>query len=460
MLEVTREDVVEAAERIAGLVERTPLIESEVGGRARLAEMRVPADRRRVQAARRDQPAAAADAEERRARAWSLSRRAIMRAGVAIAARAAGHSGDDRHAVRRAGGEGRRDARRRRRDHLLRPPDREPRGDRREAGRGDAARPWCRASTIRRSSPGRAPSASRSSSSWRSRRRRGIVVPCGGGGLASGIALACPDAEIVCVEPEGWDDMARSLELGEIVPVEPDAPPTPVRRAADAARVADHLRHPARARRHARCRSATPRSPTAIRFAWTRARAGGRAGRRGRRWRRCSSGKVEPRTERWWCCRAGMSIRRCTRGSSAKRLRRRAVLYSPGSTWIGLERSTAGSAPRARRRGSGVRRPGLGDRLRRPPAEASSSVSSIIAMHGRIVSSIRSNASSRRACWSAVAMAAIVDRAGLSIGEGWDRKWSDFSRLRWRVAMIAAFLLLAGGVKLALVGADPRPRRC
>jgi threonine dehydratase len=53
-----------------------------------------------------------------------------------------------------------------------------------------------------------------------------IVVPCGGGGLASGIALACPDAEIVVVEPEGWDDMAHSLERGEIVPVGPDAPPT------------------------------------------------------------------------------------------------------------------------------------------------------------------------------------------------------------------------------------------
>jgi threonine dehydratase len=55
---------------------------------------------------------------------------------------------------------------------------------------------------------------------------RRIVVPCGGGGLASGIALACPDAEIAIVEPEGWDDMRRSLELGEIVPVAPDAPPT------------------------------------------------------------------------------------------------------------------------------------------------------------------------------------------------------------------------------------------
>lgn len=53
-----------------------------------------------------------------------------------------------------------------------------------------------------------------------------IVIPCGGGGLASGIALACPDAEIVIVEPEGWDDMRHSLELGEIVPVSVDAPPT------------------------------------------------------------------------------------------------------------------------------------------------------------------------------------------------------------------------------------------
>jgi threonine dehydratase len=53
-----------------------------------------------------------------------------------------------------------------------------------------------------------------------------IVANCGGGGLSSGIALACPDAEIVPVEPEGWDDMRRSLEIGEIVPVGPNAPPT------------------------------------------------------------------------------------------------------------------------------------------------------------------------------------------------------------------------------------------
>ena len=52
------------------------------------------------------------------------------------------------------------------------------------------------------------------------------IVPCGGGGLSAGIALALPRSEIVVVEPEGWDDMARSLALGEIVPVEEPAPPT------------------------------------------------------------------------------------------------------------------------------------------------------------------------------------------------------------------------------------------
>lgn len=46
-----------------------------------------------------------------------------------------------------------------------------------------------------------------------------IVCPCGGGGLAAGLALACPDAEIVPVEPEGWDDVRLSLAAGSIMPV-------------------------------------------------------------------------------------------------------------------------------------------------------------------------------------------------------------------------------------------------
>ena len=53
-----------------------------------------------------------------------------------------------------------------------------------------------------------------------------IVACCGGGGLTAGLALACPDAEIVPVEPEGWDDVARSLATGEIQHVAKDAPPT------------------------------------------------------------------------------------------------------------------------------------------------------------------------------------------------------------------------------------------
>ena len=53
-----------------------------------------------------------------------------------------------------------------------------------------------------------------------------IAMPVGGGGLASGIALSCPDARIIGAEPEGWDDMARSLASGSIESVSADAPPT------------------------------------------------------------------------------------------------------------------------------------------------------------------------------------------------------------------------------------------
>ncbi|QLC26799.1 threonine/serine dehydratase [Parasphingopyxis algicola] len=52
------------------------------------------------------------------------------------------------------------------------------------------------------------------------------VICCGGGGLSAGAALVLPDAKITVVEPAGWDDMARSLEAGEIVPVQPDPPDT------------------------------------------------------------------------------------------------------------------------------------------------------------------------------------------------------------------------------------------
>jgi len=54
-----------------------------------------------------------------------------------------------------------------------------------------------------------------------------IVCPCGGGGLTAGLALACPDARVVPIEPEGWDTVGQSLAAGKVVPVGPNPPPTP-----------------------------------------------------------------------------------------------------------------------------------------------------------------------------------------------------------------------------------------
>ena len=53
-----------------------------------------------------------------------------------------------------------------------------------------------------------------------------VVACCGGGGLSAGLALALPDAKLVAVEPEGWDDVTRSLAAGTILPVEDLAYPT------------------------------------------------------------------------------------------------------------------------------------------------------------------------------------------------------------------------------------------
>lgn len=50
------------------------------------------------------------------------------------------------------------------------------------------------------------------------------VICCGGGGLASGIATALPEAEILLAEPAGYDDAGRSMAAGEIVSVESPGP--------------------------------------------------------------------------------------------------------------------------------------------------------------------------------------------------------------------------------------------
>jgi len=53
-----------------------------------------------------------------------------------------------------------------------------------------------------------------------------IIACCGGGGLASGSALAIPNANIMVVEPDGWDDMKQSLHKGEIQSVGKNPPKT------------------------------------------------------------------------------------------------------------------------------------------------------------------------------------------------------------------------------------------
>ncbi|OJY63550.1 MAG: pyridoxal-5'-phosphate-dependent protein [Sphingobium sp. 66-54] len=53
-----------------------------------------------------------------------------------------------------------------------------------------------------------------------------IVACCGGGGLTAGLALACPEADIFIAEPEGWDDVLRSLAAGEVLGVADRTYPT------------------------------------------------------------------------------------------------------------------------------------------------------------------------------------------------------------------------------------------
>jgi len=54
-----------------------------------------------------------------------------------------------------------------------------------------------------------------------------VIIPCSGGGLAAGCALAlsaeCPDVAVYAAEPEGFDDMRRSLAAGARVANDPGA---------------------------------------------------------------------------------------------------------------------------------------------------------------------------------------------------------------------------------------------
>ena len=55
-----------------------------------------------------------------------------------------------------------------------------------------------------------------------------VIIPCGGGGLTSGSAVALqsllPDIRIYTAEPEHYDDTLQSLQRGERVSVPTDVP--------------------------------------------------------------------------------------------------------------------------------------------------------------------------------------------------------------------------------------------
>lgn len=220
---VSREDIVEAADRIHGLVERTPLIESEVGG----ARMWLKCECLQTGGAFKLRGATnrllQLSPEERQHGVVAFSSGNHAR-GVAIAARRLGMRAiivmpSDAPQVKVDGtrGEGA--------EIILY----DRRNDSREAIAAKISKET--GATVVPSFDDPAIVAGQGTAGLEiveqlGRAPKRIIAPCGGGGLSSGIALAVPEAEIVVVEPAGWDDMARSLELGEIVPVAADAPDT------------------------------------------------------------------------------------------------------------------------------------------------------------------------------------------------------------------------------------------
>jgi threonine dehydratase len=226
MTMVTRDDVVKAAERIAGAVERTPLIEARLGGLGGHAvwlkcENRQTGGAFKLRGASNRLLAMSAEERRRGVVAFSSGNHAQ---GVAIAARRLGVKAvivmpSDAPALKvegtRAQGAEIVFYDRRSEDRVV--------ISARIAGETGA--------TVVPSFDDPYIVAGQGSVGIEildqlGRSPRRIVVPCGGGGLAAGIALACPDAEITIVEPDGWDDMGRSLRGGAIVPVAADAPPT------------------------------------------------------------------------------------------------------------------------------------------------------------------------------------------------------------------------------------------
>ena len=220
---MTRDEVVEAAQRVRGLVERTPLLESEIAGvRVWLkCECLQTGGAFKLRGATNRLLQLSPDERKRGVVAFSSGNHAR---GVAIAARRLGMRAiivmpSDAPQVKVEG------TRSEGAEIFLYDRRRESREEIAERIAGETG------ATVVPSFDDPAIVAGQGTAGLEIAEQLGrppkrIVIPCGGGGLASGIALAVPEAQIVVVEPAGWDDMAHSLATGEIVPVAADAPDT------------------------------------------------------------------------------------------------------------------------------------------------------------------------------------------------------------------------------------------
>ena len=318
--QVTRDDVLAAAERIAGAVERTPLIEARIR-RASASGSNASACRPAASFKLRGATNRLMQLDEAE-RATGRGRFLVgqSRPGRGDCRQAAGHRGDHRHAGRapavKVEGRGPRAPRSSSTTAAPRAARRSPRASPPRsgavvvpsfddphivAGQGTVGSRSC----DQLAEAGAPPPAQ-------------ILVHCGGGGLGAGIALACPEAGSSSSSRKAGTTCA-GRSSGEIVPV------GPMRRRRCATRCRP------RASRRSPSASCGPRGAglavseaevaEAVRWAWREHRLvvepGGAArsphsGRQGRD-RAGDGGR---------CCQAGMSIRRFTRGWSARQRRR------------------------------------------------------------------------------------------------------------------------------------------
>ena len=178
-----------------------------------------------------------------------------------------------------------------RRDRLLRPPHRKPRRDRRAHRRRDRRN---RGAELRRSCDRRwAGNCGLEIVEQLAGRRRGSSFRAAAADLPRASRLRFQRRRSSSSSPKGgttWrarSSWARSCRSSPMRP-------TPSAMRSDAARLADHLRHPAASASASALSVSDAEVAEAMRFAWEQARAGGRAGRSGWRLPRCLRARLEP----------------------------------------------------------------------------------------------------------------------------------------------------------------------